>query len=284
MSNNQRTIENEIRCSGVGIHSGDIIHMSIMPADVNTGIVFVRSDLSCNNVIPALFNYVVDTTMCTAIANESGVSVLTIEHLMSALWGCGIDNAIIQVSGKEVPIMDGSSSFFVELLQSQKIVEQLAQRKIVKITDIIHVMHGDKSITLEPSTSFSVDFTIDFADSCIGKQSYVFTENQDFGDNISKARTFGFVEELDYLTQNGLAKGASLENAVAVGKDGVLNEEGLRYTDEFVRHKVLDCIGDLYLAGARIEGKVKAVQSGHALNNLLLKKLFSTQGAYITKA
>ena len=281
MRENQRTIKQEIWCSGIGIHSGDTIQMGILPAEANAGIVFMRSDLTCNNVIPALFNYVIDATMCTAIANEHGVSVSTIEHIMSALWGCGIDNAIIQVCGKEVPIMDGSSSFFVDLLHKQGIEEQNATRKIVRIAETIHVTHGDKSITIEPSNSFSVNFTIDFSDSYIGKQSYTFNENQDFGYNIGKARTFGFVEELEYLTQNGLAKGASLDNAVAVGKAGILNEDGLRYEDEFVRHKVLDCIGDLYLAGARIQGKVKAVKSGHALNNLLLKKLFSTHGAYV---
>ncbi|MDJ1256258.1 MAG: UDP-3-O-acyl-N-acetylglucosamine deacetylase [Candidatus Midichloria mitochondrii] len=282
--NLQKTLANKVKCSGIGVHSGILVNMLICPAEANHGIVFVRSDLRENNKIPALFDRVIDTSMCTKIANEYGASVSTIEHLMSALWGSGIDNAIIYVDGAEVPVMDGSSDCFINLIKQSGIVSQSEQRKFIEISKSVKIEMNDKSIVAEPDDSFSVNFIIDFDNQYIQAQSYNFNANDDFESEIGKARTFGFIKDVEYLKSIGLAKGASLDNAIAIGEDGILNKEGLRYKNEFVRHKILDCIGDLYLAGARIKGKIKAVKSGHQLNNLLLHKIFETKSASISSA
>lgn len=282
--NLQKTLANKVKCSGIGVHSGILVNMLICPAEANHGIVFVRSDLKANNKIPALFDRVIDTSMCTKIANEYGASVSTIEHLMSALWGAGIDNAIIYVDGAEVPVMDGSSDCFINLIKQSGIVSQSEQRKFIEISKSVKIEMNDKSIVAEPDDSFSVNFIIDFDNQYIQAQSYNFNANDDFESEIGKARTFGFIKDVEYLKSIGLAKGASLDNAIAIGEDGILNKEGLRYKNEFVRHKILDCIGDLYLAGARIKGKIKAVKSGHQLNNLLLHKIFETKSASISSA
>ncbi|MDJ1257735.1 MAG: UDP-3-O-acyl-N-acetylglucosamine deacetylase [Candidatus Midichloria sp.] len=282
--NLQKTLANKVKCSGIGVHSGILVNMLICPAEANHGIVFVRSDLKENNKIPALFDRVIDTSMCTKIANKYGASVSTIEHLMSALWGSGIDNAIIYVDGAEVPVMDGSSDCFINLIKQSGIVSQSEQRKFIEISKSVKIEMNDKSIVAEPDDSFSVNFIIDFDNQYIQAQSYNFNDNDDFESEIGKARTFGFIKEVEYLKSIGLAKGASLDNAIAIGEDGILNKEGLRYKNEFVRHKILDCIGDLYLAGARIKGKIKAVKSGHQLNNLLLHKIFETKSASISSA
>lgn len=276
----QQTLAKPIRCNGIGLHSGQQINMNLLPSTENTGIVFIRSDLTRNNVIPALFDRVVDTTFCTVIANEFGVKVATIEHIMSALWGCNVDNLIIDLDGQEVPIMDGSSAYFVDLIKSVGTIKQVQNRQVIEISQALELHEEDKSIVLEPSNSFSIDFIIDFGNTCIGKQSYAFDETQSFDNDISKARTFGFMEDIESLWEKGLAKGASLDNAIGINNEGILNKEGLRYKDEFVRHKILDCIGDLYLAGARIKGHVKASKAGHKLNNQLLKKLFSMKSAF----
>ncbi|CAG7594409.1 MAG: UDP-3-O-acyl-N-acetylglucosamine deacetylase [Candidatus Midichloria sp.] len=282
--NLQKTLAKEVKCSGIGVHSGILVNMLICPAEANHGIVFVRSDLKENNKIPALFDRVIDTSMCTKIANEYGASVSTIEHLMSALWGSGIDNAIIYVDGAEVPVMDGSSDCFINLIKQSSIVSQSEQRKFIEISKSVKIEMNDKSIVAEPDDSFSVNFIIDFDNQYIQAQSYSFNANDDFESEIGKARTFGFIKDVEYLKSIGLAKGASLDNAIAIGEYGILNKEGLRYKNEFVRHKILDCIGDLYLAGARIKGKIKAVKSGHQLNNLLLHKIFETKSASISSA
>ncbi|MDJ1406978.1 MAG: UDP-3-O-acyl-N-acetylglucosamine deacetylase [Candidatus Midichloria sp.] len=282
--NLQKTLAKEVKCSSIGVHSGILVNMLICPAEANHGIVFVRADLKENNKIPALFDRVIDTSMCTKIANEYGVSVSTIEHLMSALWGSGIDNAIIYVDGAEVPVMDGSSDCFINLIKQSGIVSQSEQRKFIEISKSVKIEMNDKSIVAEPDDSFSVNFIIDFDNQYIQTQSYSFNANDDFESEIGKARTFGFIKDVEYLKSIGLAKGASLDNAIAIGECGILNKGGLRYKNEFVRHKILDCIGDLYLAGARIKGKIKAVKSGHQLNNLLLHKIFETKSASISSA
>ena len=271
----QKTLNRSVKCSGVGVHSGIFIDMIIKPAKEDQGIIFIRSDMDGNNMIPALFDRVVDTSMCTKIANEFGVSVSTIEHLMSALWGVGVDNATIYVNGPEVPAMDGSSNAFVQLIKEAGLVEQLAARKFIEISQSVEVELQDKSISIKPAELFSVNFMIDFDNKYIQAQSHSFNSKENFEQQISKARTFGFMKDLEYLQSIGLAKGASLENAIAIGDYGIINKEGLRYKNEFVRHKILDCIGDLYLAGARIKGAVNAVRSGHHLNNLLLRKIFA---------
>ncbi|WHQ46728.1 MAG: UDP-3-O-acyl-N-acetylglucosamine deacetylase [Candidatus Midichloria sp.] len=280
----QKTLANEVKCSGIGVHSGILVNLLICPAETNHGIIFVRSDLKNNNRIPALFDKVIDTSMCTKIANEYGASVSTIEHLMSALWGSGVDNAIIYIDGSEVPVMDGSSDCFINLIKQSGIVSQSELRKFIGISKSVKIEMNDKSITAEPDDSFSVNFIIDFNNQHIQAQSYNFNVNDDFESEIGKARTFGFIKDVEYLKSIGLAKGASLDNVIAIGEDGILNKEGLRYKNEFVRHKILDCIGDLYLAGARIKGKIKAVKSGHQLNNLLLHKIFETKSVSISSA
>lgn len=272
----QRTLACAVECCGIGIHSGQMVRMKLLPANVDTGITFIRSDLNHTyNTVVAHFTNVVDTAMCTKLANSYGVGISTVEHLMAAFWGSGISNVEVVLDGAEVPIMDGSSQEFLELIKKGGVKEQQNNRNQLVIEEVIKV--GDKNgfIMIEPSDSFSIHFEIDFRNQFIARQVYDFEEHSDFHEEISKARTFGFINDFEKLKKLGFAKGASLENAVAVGEAGVLNEDGLRYEDEFVRHKVLDCIGDLYLASADIKGKVTAFKSGHYLNNLLLKKIFS---------
>lgn len=281
-SNWQHTLKLPISCTGVGIHSGKTIKMRILPAAENSGICFVRIDLKDHNRIAATYGNVVDTQMCTVIANQYGTKVAVIEHIMSALWGCGIDNAIIEVDNAEIPVMDGSAAPFVALIKKAGVIAQDQPRKFVEILSPIKVEHQGKIIELLPNDNFEVDFHIDFEHPNIGSQHFVFNEEQDlFSNDISRARTFGFIEDLQKLQSMGLARGASLENAVGLSREGgILNPEGLRFDKEFVKHKILDCIGDLYLAGARIKGKVVALKAGHMMNNLILRKLFAEQDAY----
>ncbi len=281
MSQFQHTISKPIEIHGIGVHSGKEVDMRLLPADENHGIVFKRTDIEENNLIPARFENVIDTTLCTVIANQHGASVSTVEHLMSALWGEGIDNVLIEVNSNEVPVMDGSSSAFMNLINKAEIKKQNAFRKILKILKPIDLIIDDKRIEILPSETFTVDFTIKFASKFIGEQSFTFIEKiTSFRDDISRARTFGFTKDLVALNKIGLGKGVNLSNSIGVADDGIMNDEGLRYDDEFVRHKVLDCIGDLYLAGARIKGYVKAFKAGHSLNNKLLRKLFANKDAY----
>ena len=278
----QHTLKLPISCTSVGIHSGKNIKMRILPAAENSGIVFIRTDLNENNVISATYDNVVDTMMCTVIANQHGAKVAVIEHLMSALWGCGIDNAIIEVDGAEVPAMDGSAAPFVALIKKSGVITQNQPRKFVEILQPIKIEHQDKSIELLPNENFEVDFHIDFEHPNIGSQTFIFNEEQNlYSHDISRARTFGFIEDIQKLQSMGLARGASLENAVGLSREGgILNLEGLRLEREFVKHKILDCIGDLYLAGARIKGKIVALKAGHMMNNLILRKLFAEKEAY----
>lgn len=278
----QHTLKLPVTCSGVGIHSGKNINMRILPAAENTGICFIRTDLKDDNYILATYDNVVDTTMCTVVANRNGAKVAVIEHLMSAFWGCGIDNAIIEVDNEEVPVMDGSAAPFVALFAKAGVVAQDSPRKIIEILSPVRIEHQDKIIELLPNDCFEVDYHIDFNHPNIGAQHYNFNEETNtFAHDISRARTFGFLEDVQKLQSMGLARGASLENAVGLSREGgILNPEGLRLEREFVRHKILDSIGDLYLAGFRIKGKVVAVKAGHMMNNLILRKLFAEKDAY----
>jgi UDP-3-O-[3-hydroxymyristoyl] N-acetylglucosamine deacetylase len=277
----QNTLLKPITCKGVGVHNGKEVTLKILPAKEDTGVLFIRTDLKKDNQILAHYANVIDTKMCTIIANEHGARVSTIEHLMSALWGCGIDNAIIEVDADEVPIMDGSSAPFVALIEANGIAAQSRPRKIIEILKPIRIEHEGKTIEIQPSKDFEVNFTIDFDHQAIGQQEYNYSEkNSSYNHKISRARTFGFAFEVEYLKKLGLAQGASLDNAVGIDENGVMNKEGLRYYNEFARHKVLDCIGDLYLACMRIKGKVDAFKAGHALNNLLLRKLFANPDCY----
>ncbi|MBK18544.1 MAG: UDP-3-O-[3-hydroxymyristoyl] N-acetylglucosamine deacetylase [Rhodospirillaceae bacterium] len=278
----QKTLKASIGCTGIGLHSGKKVAMSLNPAAPDTGIVFHRSDLEgTDRIIPARWDHVVDTRMATTIGNESGACVSTVEHLMAALAGCGIDNAIIEIDGAEVPVMDGSSAPFIFLVECAGMVEQASPRKAIKIEQPIEVGDAEKFVSATPDETFSVAFEIDFEDAAVARQHLSMRlVNGTFKTEIARARTFGFVHEVDALRKAGLALGGSLDNAVVISGDTILNGDGLRYEDEFVRHKILDCVGDLYLAGAPIIGQIDALRSGHALNNQFLISLFANEDAW----
>lgn len=277
----QQTLKKELKVNGVGAHSGKTATVNITPAPENSGIIFKRIDIASNNTIKASFKNVCDTTMCTVISNASSIKVSTVEHLMSAFWGAGVDNALVEIDGPEVPILDGSSIVYLGMIKEIGLKKQKAPRKYVKVKQVIEVGTGDKRITIMPNEAFSVEFTIDFDHKLIGQQKFRFQEQAgDFEYEISKARTFGFFKDLNKLLSLGFAKGCSLDNVVCVDEEGVMNKDGLRYQNEFVRHKILDCIGDLYLAGMRIKGHVQAYRSGHALNVNLLQEIFSNPDCY----
>ena len=274
----QQTISKPITIKGVGLHSGINVTMKLLPAQADFGIKFYRIDLGIDNVVQALWSNVSNTQLSTTISNSSKASVSTIEHLMSALSGLHIDNLKIEIDGPEVPIMDGSSRDFVNLIESVPVKKLDKKRKTIKVKKNIKVKNNDSSIELKPNNQFSIDFEIDFPSRFISRQScQLQLVNGNYKTDIASARTFGFERDVDYLRSNGLALGGSLDNAVVVGDNKILNKEGLRFKDEFVRHKILDSIGDLYLAGAPIQGYFSGNKSGHHLNNLLLRSLFSDE-------
>jgi UDP-3-O-[3-hydroxymyristoyl] N-acetylglucosamine deacetylase len=278
----QKTLKTRINCSGVGLHTGRRVTLTIGPAAIDTGIRFKRIDpAGMGAVIAARWDNVVDTRLCTVIGNRDGVVISTVEHMLAAFSGLGIDNAMVEIDGPELPIMDGSADAFVFLIECAGIVEQSAARKRIRILHPISVGDDRASATLTPGLFPTLDFTLDFANPAIGKQQKSIDMTEDsFKRDLSRARTFGFAEEVEMLRKAGLARGGSLDNAIVIGADRVLNSEGLRYGDEFVRHKMLDAMGDLYLAGAVIEGHFRGFRSGHALNNQLLRALFADQDAW----
>ena len=284
----QKTLRNSISCTGVGLHGGNLINMKLAPAPVNSGIVFKRTDVDPSvSEIPAQYNTVTDLKMCTTVENAAGTKVATVEHLMAALSGCGVDNVVVELDGPEVPVMDGSSAPFVFLIECADVVEQESPRRYIKVLKEIEVSDGEAKATLSPSDNISVAFEIDFDNPRIGKQNCSYSlRNGTFKNELSRARTFGFLGEFEQLKKLGLAKGGSLENAIVLSGTDILNEEGLRYDDEFVRHKALDAVGDLYLAGAPIIGEFYGFRSGHALNNKLLHAFFADEDAwcYTTEA
>ncbi|AXY41250.1 UDP-3-O-acyl-N-acetylglucosamine deacetylase [Halomonas sp. JS92-SW72] len=278
----QRTLKNVIRATGVGLHSGKKVYMTLRPAPVDTGIVFVRTDLDPEVQIPAKAHNVTDTTLCTALSS-GGAKVATVEHLMSALAGLGIDNAYVDLSAPEVPIMDGSAGPFVFLIQSAGISEQNAPKKFIRIRREITVTEGDKEATFRPHQGFKVAFSIDFDHPVFEEQTQtamVDFSTTSFVKEVSRARTFGFMRDLEYLRSNNLALGGSLDNAIVVDDYRIVNEGGLRYDDEFVKHKVLDAIGDLYQLGHSLIGEFRGVKSGHALNNQLCRALLAQPDSY----
>ncbi len=279
----QQTLRNRISCSGVGLHGGVKVSLTLHPAAPNTGIIFFRSDVAQGEPrVAASFENVVASDLCTTVANSDGVKVSTIEHLMAALYGCGIDNALIEVDGPEIPIMDGSAAPFVFLIECAGIIEQGTPREVIRVLRPVEVHAGEARATLSPGEGFSVAFEIDYDSPVIGNQKCSMAlQDGGFKSEICRARTFGFAHEVDALRARGLAQGGSLDNAVVVSDDGVLNDGGLRYGDEFVRHKVLDSIGDLYLAGRRIVGQFQGVRSGHALNHQLLNEFFADRSAWV---
>lgn len=277
----QVTILNPVSCYGIGMHSGQPIQLTLKPAKKNTGIVFVRTDIKDEaNFIEASYKNVGDTSFSTTIKNSYGTQISTIEHLMAAIWGCGIDNLIVEIDGPEVPIMDGSSKPFMFMIECSGLKLQNAPRKFLKILKEVKVINQNSELLIQPSTSFKIDLTIEFKSKAIGRQNFTLDEMEAFKDHIADARTFGFLQELDYLKSKGLAQGASLDNAIGIDHDIILNHEGLRYKDEFVRHKLLDLIGDLSTAGGYIIGSISGNKTGHALNNQFLHQLFSDPYAY----
>ena len=272
---NQKTIKKIITLEGVGLHSGIIANLKIMPAQPNSGILFKRIDLKKDNlVIPDVFN-VINATLCTTISNEQGVCVSTIEHLMAALYGVGIDNAIIEIDTQEVPILDGSAKIFVEAILKSGIEISNAPIKIIKINNKIEFKDGKKSISIEPNKiSLDIDFELKYENELIGNQRNIINVYESDLTEIYNSRTFCLFEDVAKLKKMGLAKGGSLDNAIVVKENKVLNPGGLRSQKEFVNHKILDCIGDLYLTGYKVIGKIICSQGGHKLTNQLLRKVF----------
>ena len=280
-NNNQQTISNSISVKGIGLHTGNLVELTLEPAAVDNGIKFIRVDKKNDNVIEAIWSNVSETVLSTTISNSHGLKISTIEHLMSALSGLHIDNLNIYINANEVPIMDGSSKPFVELIEEIGIKQQSKKRKLLNVKKSIEVAENNTSVKIVPNNQFSIDFEIDFPSKIVSKQScQLQLINGNYKTDIAAARTFGFEKDVKYLRSNGLALGGSLDNAVVVGENEILNKDGLRYTDEFVRHKILDSIGDLYLAGSPIIGYFYGNKSGHYLNNQLLRKLFSDKSNY----
>lgn len=280
----QKTLKNPIHCSGVGLHSGVKVRMTLLPAPIDSGIVFRRGDLPGQPEIPADWQSAVETPMCASIAGPEGATVRTVEHLMSALAGCGIDNAVIDLDGPEVPAMDGSAAPFVFLIECAGSAPQDAARRCIEIRREVTLSDTERSITLKPGRGLSIGFEIDFASPAIARQQWdVQITPASYKRDVARARTFGFLHEVDRLREAGLAQGGSLDNAVVIDGEQVLNEGGLRYDDEFVRHKVLDLVGDLYLAGGPLQAQVSGVRAGHAMTLRLLRTLFADTGAWIRR-
>lgn len=278
----QHTVKETVVISGIGVHSGAPATLTIHPAPAGTGIVFVRSDITDrDNVIPARWDHVVDTRLCTVIANKAGATVSTIEHVMSAFAALGVDNARVDIDGPETPIMDGSAKPFIDALDRTGLARQKAPRKVLVIKKTISVQDGDKEAILSPADGQFFGFEIEFDNALIGRQKYTLELKENtFRGEIAAARTFGFLHEVEMLRKMGLARGGSLDNAIVVDGDKVMNPDGLRFKNEFVRHKILDAIGDIYLAGTQMIGHYHGVKAGHAMNNKVLHALFADPTAY----
>ena len=277
----QKTISKKISLNGIGVHTGLKVNLNIFPAHPNTGIIFKRIDLKKNNIIIPTYNNVVDATLCTTISNDNGVKVSTIEHLMGAFYGLGIDNAIVELNSQEVPIMDGSAKKFIELILQVGIQSSEVPIKIIKVEQTTEIKEGDKRISFGKSNvSLDIDFEIKYQNSFIKSQRNKISVFEDDLTDIYNSRTFCLYEDIEKLKDMGLGKGGSLENALVVKGNSLMNEDGLRNEKEFVNHKILDCMGDLYLSGYKIIGSLTCSQGGHHLTNKLLRKLFSDQKNY----
>ncbi|MAW17809.1 MAG: UDP-3-O-[3-hydroxymyristoyl] N-acetylglucosamine deacetylase [Pelagibacteraceae bacterium] len=276
LQSNQKTIKEKISLRGIGLHNGVEVSLTVKPSKPNTGIVFKRVDINNDNIIDANFKNVVEPILCTKIRNESGVTVSTVEHLMAAFYGEGIDNALVEVDASEIPIMDGSAVDFVDAIRSVGLEEQKEPRKFIKVLKKVEIKDGQKFISIEPlNQDLIIDFEIIFNNPLIRTRRKEFKFSNDDLTAIYNSRTFCLYEEIDNIKRMGLAKGGSLDNAVVVQGSKILNEDGLRNRHEFVYHKILDCLGDIMLSGNRIFGHIKTSQGGHALTNKLLMKFFS---------
>ena len=275
---NQKTIKNNVSFSGIALHSGLNVNVNIKPADPDTGIIFKRVDLKTNNLVYPNFMNVSNTSLNTTIENEFGAKVSTIEHLMGALFGLGIDNAIVEIDNEEVPILDGSAKIFIEKIISAGFKISNSPIKIIKINKEVSFIDGERSIIIKPSTlNLEIDFEIKYKNEIIGNQKNKFKVFEDDLSDVYNSRTFCLYEDIELIKKNGLAKGGSLDNAIVVKGNQILNSEGLRNKKEFVNHKILDCIGDLYTSGYRVIASVICSRGGHYLTNQLLRKVFSNK-------
>lgn len=281
-NNAQHTIKVEFSLEGVGVHSGENAKITIKPAPVGSGIIFVRTDVTDRrNDVPAKWDNVVDTKMCTVIGNDAGVIVSTVEHIMSAFSVVGLDNAVVEIDGPEMPIMDGSSYPFVQALSKAGLVAQKKNRQAIKILKNVVCSENGTEVSFSPATTRGFSVEIEFDSKAIGYQKFeCSTDLESYVDDIAPARTFGFMHEVEYLRSIGLAKGGTLDNAVVIDGDEIVNPEGLRFDDEFARHKLLDAIGDVCLAGMPVIGQYHGFKSSHAMNNILLKALFADPSSY----
>ena len=278
----QKTLATEISVSGTGVHSGKLTNLTIKPAPENHGIQFRRVDLPGTQDIQAIYKRVVDTSLATVLGTN-GAIVSTIEHLMASFAGLGIDNALVEVDDYEIPIMDGSAYVFTQLIENAGIQTQAAPQHFIIVNKEVEVIDNDKSVVIYPESNFKITCTIDFENPLIGKQKIVFDRaKNNFTKEVSKARTFGFIKDLELLKRFSLGKGGSLDNAIVIDHDKILNEEGLRYPDEFVRHKLLDSLGDFSLLGMPIQGHIVTHKSGHALNHMFIQKLLENRDAWET--
>ena len=273
---NQKTIAKKMHINGIGLHSGNKVSLELIPAEPNTGIIFKRTDLNKNNIIIPSYNNVVDTTLCTTLSNEHGAKVSTIEHLMGALYGLGIDNLVVETNSQELPILDGSAKIFVDKILLNGIKSSSAPIKLIKINKKVSHTEGTKKISLEECKIASeIDFQINYENQIIGTQRNKVNVFNDNLEDIFGSRTFCLYKDVEKLKSAGLAQGGSLQNAIVVGEKEILNKDGLRNSKEFVNHKILDCMGDLYLSGYRIMGSLITSEGGHGLTNKILRKLFS---------
>ena len=278
LKSKQKTLKEKIDLQGVGLHNGAEVNLTIRPSKPNTGIIFKRVDINSNNIIHANFKNVVEPILCTKLRNENGVTVSTVEHLMAAFYGEGIDNALVEVDASEIPIMDGSAVDFVDAIRSAGIAEQSEPKKFIKVLKKVEVKDGKKFISIEPlNQDLIIDFEIIFNNPLIRTRRKEFKFSNDDLTEIYNSRTFCLYEDIDNIKRMGLAKGGSLDNAIVVQGSKILNENGLRNRNEFVHHKILDCLGDIMLSGNRIFGHIKTSQGGHALTNKLLMRFFSDQ-------
>ena len=276
----QKTLTNQISFKGVGLHSGKTSTINLLPAKENQGIVFKRVDLDTNNVIKANFANVSSARLCTTLENDQGIKVSTVEHLLAALYIRGVDNAIVEIDNEEVPIMDGSSRDFLKVLQKTNLINQIKKRKYLKVSSKVELTDGERQISIEPKETFEVSFQLNYKNKVIGKQKNKINFQNDDLSEVVESRTFCLFEDIENIKKIGLAKGGSLDNAIVVDDNKVLNKDGLRNIKEFVNHKILDLAGDFMLSGFRVLGKVKCYQGGHKLTNIFLRKLIKQKLSY----